>query len=304
MNQTSYSPITRARSNKMSKTLENISDAFILPKGIRERYLVPRNRPDDPLRSAGIQFATLSEVHPPYQIMKNNPPYHHIIYSIAGKARYKTEIDQGVFQSGYFWVTPANIHHFIRAEDEWNFLGFIIEDNAMWRFLHEWPGGQRYSVWMSRLLETMEGYVAEAMRSEDDAKKALHSYANLIGIYLLRDIKREEDLKSKNTFNKVDKLWQEVNSKLQHPWTVKDLAETIHVSSSHLHRLVASQNKSSPLGMVTHLRMKRAKELLLHTNYPIKLISELTGYQTPYSFSKAFKRNIGVSPGTLRQNRP
>lgn len=287
----------------MSETLENMSEAFILPKGIRERYLIPRNQPDDPLRSAGIQFATLSEVHPPYQVLKKSPQYHHIIFSIAGKARYKTPIDAGVFQSGYFWVTPANHHYFIKAEDEWNFLGFIIDDNAAWQFLHEWPGGQQYSFWMSRLLETMEGYVAEAMRSEEDAKKAVHYYANLIGIYLLRDIKGEADLKSKSSHNKVERLWQEVNGKLQHPWTVRDLAETINVSMSHLHRLVASHNKSSPLNMVTHLRMKRAKELLLHTNYPIKLISELTGYQTPYSFSKAFKRNMGMSPGALRQNR-
>ncbi len=285
----------------MPQVPKKTSDSFILPKGTRERYIIPGTLADDPLKKYGILMAGLSELHPPYHIIKKNPTYHHIVYSMAGKAAYQNPNENGIFKSGCFWITPTKFDHSYWAKGDWNTMWFLVEDNEYWWFLHKWSGGQKHSIWKSHLLEVMEGYYAESMRQGKDSIGAAFHFGHLIYIFLSRDIKGEEDLRTKKTHNKLDRLWQEVNSKLQHRWTIDELARNINASASHLHRLVSMYNNTSPMGMVTILRMKRAKELLLHTNYPIKLISELTGYRTPYSFSKAFKRYAGVSPGSIRQ---
>ncbi len=287
----------------MSESLKNMSESFILPKGIRERYLLPGTGKDDPFTKYGIHIAGLSEVHPPYRIIKKNPRYHHIVYSLSGKAEYKTAYEMETFKPGCFWAAPPKLHHSYWAEEKWHSMWFILDDNEYWWFLHKWPGGQKHSIWKSRLLEAMEGYLVESMRTGKDAQKAACHLGHLIFIYLSRDILGEEDQGTKSFHYTLEKLWQEVNSKLQYRWTVDELAKTINVSKSHFHRLVLTYYQLSPIGMLTEMRMKRAKELLLHTDYPIKLISELTGYNNPYSFSKAFKRQTGISPGGIRQRK-
>ncbi len=283
----------------MANGFENMSDAIILPRGIRERYIVAGVEAEE-LHACGIQAAGLSEVYPPYLVMKKNSPYHMIVYSVSGKGIYKNDYGEGAFKPGSFWISPAKCHHFYKAEDEWNLIYLMLADIECWQFLHEWKGGQRYSIWLSSLKEAMEGYIAESIHSGIDARSATRAFGDLMGIYLNRDIRAEKVQSSRRMHHKLDQLWNEVNSKLQHSWTVGELAQVITISPGHLYRLVSSHNNASPMGMVTMLRMKKAKELLLHTDYPIKLISDLTGYQTPYSFSKTFKRHTGISPGAFR----
>jgi AraC-like DNA-binding protein len=47
-----------------------------------------------------------------------------------------------------------------------------------------------------------------------------------------------------------------------------------------------------------HLRMKRAAELLLHTDFPMKTIAEMVGYANPFVFSATFKKVIGWPPSS------
>ena len=48
-------------------------------------------------------------------------------------------------------------------------------------------------------------------------------------------------------------------------------------------------------------RMERARELLAGTDLTISAIADATGYHSEFSFSKAFKRVYGVTPGTVRR---
>lgn len=52
----------------------------------------------------------------------------------------------------------------------------------------------------------------------------------------------------------------------------------------------------SPIKMVTDLRLKYAKELLITNRYSINEIAVLSGFNSISYFSKVFKKNFGVSP--------
>ncbi|MHC4915776.1 MAG: helix-turn-helix transcriptional regulator [Planctomycetota bacterium] len=71
-------------------------------------------------------------------------------------------------------------------------------------------------------------------------------------------------------------------------------------SVPQLHRYTAEHNGTSPMNVVKRLRMNRAEELLLNTDAPLKHVAAAVGYETPFSFSKAFKRHAGCSPRGFR----
>lgn len=74
-----------------------------------------------------------------------------------------------------------------------------------------------------------------------------------------------------------------------------DLTE---VYISHLFKEYVGDNFSSYL---EDLRMKRACRLLIDTDYNIKDIAHKSGYSSYTSFSRAFKRNKGMSASQFRR---
>ena len=58
----------------------------------------------------------------------------------------------------------------------------------------------------------------------------------------------------------------------------------------------------SPLGYVQRWRMHNAYRWMRDENITIGEAAERTGYSTEAAFSKAFKREVGISPGKIKNN--
>jgi AraC-like DNA-binding protein len=87
----------------------------------------------------------------------------------------------------------------------------------------------------------------------------------------------------------------------QDPWTLEKLARRIGLSRSlfaaRFHQLVGR----TPLQYLTFWRMQLARTQLAATALPIALIAERAGYGSEASFSKTFKKVVGVAPGQYRR---
>jgi transcriptional regulator GlxA family with amidase domain len=57
----------------------------------------------------------------------------------------------------------------------------------------------------------------------------------------------------------------------------------------------------TPLNHLRTLRMQRAVQLLSETDRPLDAVATAVGYQDAFSFSKVFKRTVGLSPKAFRQ---
>lgn len=78
--------------------------------------------------------------------------------------------------------------------------------------------------------------------------------------------------------------------------TLADLAKLAGLSISHYSRLFKKYAGHSPIDYLTHLRMDRAKELLVLSDYRLKGIAESVGYEDEFYFSRIFKKVVGMSP--------
>lgn len=82
-----------------------------------------------------------------------------------------------------------------------------------------------------------------------------------------------------------------------------ELAAEVALSRSaftaRFHRLVGEP----PMRYLTRARLAHAAGLLHTTDLGLAEIGRRTGYQSEFSFSRAFKRAFGVAPGSYRGRR-
>ncbi|MEM6821604.1 MAG: AraC family transcriptional regulator, partial [Verrucomicrobiota bacterium] len=102
--------------------------------------------------------------------------------------------------------------------------------------------------------------------------------------------------------NRLAKLWKAVESNLMHPWKLSDLAELAHLSSSQLSRVCQDVYGRSPIQYLNFLRLSKAGFLLKTSSEPIESISWSVGYNNPFAFTNAFKREFGQTPRDYRQD--
>lgn len=80
------------------------------------------------------------------------------------------------------------------------------------------------------------------------------------------------------------------------------LADHYHMSSSNLCRIFRKYAGRSYTDYVLAVRIQKAEDMLLHTNFSIEEIAGLVGYADPFHFMKTFKKMTGLTPAQFRKN--
>lgn len=81
------------------------------------------------------------------------------------------------------------------------------------------------------------------------------------------------------------------------------LAREAHLSKYHFCRTFKKYVGMSPRQFILHLRLERAKSLLVKEDFNISLAAIEAGFNDLSNFNKEFKRHIGVTPTTYRNTR-
>lgn len=82
---------------------------------------------------------------------------------------------------------------------------------------------------------------------------------------------------------------------------VSDIAGNVGITPNYLSNIFTELVGISTKEYITSVRIERAKQLLVMTSKPIKVISGEVGYQDALYFSNAFKKHTNLSPKQYRQ---
>jgi AraC-like DNA-binding protein len=93
----------------------------------------------------------------------------------------------------------------------------------------------------------------------------------------------------------------QIHQDIAREWHLQDLAEAAAMSRSVFSDRFRELVGVSPMVYVAKWRMLKAHQMLLETSLPIARISEQVGYQSEFAFAKAFKKNLGITPGQARR---
>lgn len=85
---------------------------------------------------------------------------------------------------------------------------------------------------------------------------------------------------------------------------MEEIARQLPMGYSAFRKSFKKITGQSPNQYHINLRLNRAKDLLLNTNLNVSEVSDQTGFESVYHFSKLFKKKNGVSPNTFRKTEP
>jgi LacI family transcriptional regulator len=85
-----------------------------------------------------------------------------------------------------------------------------------------------------------------------------------------------------------------------HGITVDQVIQHAHASRSQIERKFRHHIGRSPQSEIRRVQLRKISQLLLETDFPLKRIAELTGFEHMEYMCVLFKRFTGVSPGTYR----
>jgi AraC-like DNA-binding protein len=145
------------------------------------------------------------------------------------------------------------------------------------------------------LRHAVEGLRHESLAARDPA--CLEHWAALVHRLVLRFAQpwqREDRLQA---------LWEKVAASLEQDWTLDRLAAEAGCCGEALRRRCRQQLGRSPMQHLTHLRLRRAAELLMTTAHKVEYIASRVGYHDAFAFSARFKKWTGCPPKEFREQR-
>jgi AraC-like DNA-binding protein len=83
--------------------------------------------------------------------------------------------------------------------------------------------------------------------------------------------------------------------------TLIELSNIALISPFHLQRNFKSVYNLSPLEFITHLRLKKACQLLIKTRKSVSEIVMLCGFENSSSFIRLFKKRLKLTPVSYRR---
>ncbi len=95
---------------------------------------------------------------------------------------------------------------------------------------------------------------------------------------------------------RVEKARVLLESQLDNPLSVEEVAEKIGWSADHLRRMVRLVYHTSPLELQFTARLQLARQMLRHEEISIADIGHSCGFEDPSHFARAFKARTGLTP--------
>jgi AraC-like DNA-binding protein len=134
----------------------------------------------------------------------------------------------------------------------------------------------------------------------------VHGLFDVIFTYVLREVLAEQGRSSGNWSHavrdaQVRQALALMHDDCAHPWTLDELAQRIGLSRSSLAERFRSAMGDTPLNYLRAVRMQKAMRMLGETSKNLEQVALEVGYQDAFSFSKAFKRTVGVAPKDFRR---
>jgi AraC-like DNA-binding protein len=280
----------------------NIRDTNIIGSDCLEQFLPLASPAGTLLKSLDISLAGISTLQGEYEIARRNPNWHVLLYTISGRGHVETDTGAHDLKRGTVLFLPRyTSHRYQLARKDWQIMWFHLRPMETWAYLEQRTWSVAPAMHLRQLKQACLGLLYEEHHRDVEAERAGQLYAELIALYLHRELSYLHNATEWRTRENVRLLWAEIDSSLQQDWGVPRMARQAHVSEGHFHRLMQEIYGATPMDKLLQMRMQRAESLLRSSDQPAYQVAEQVGYQNPYAFSTAYKRYHGVSPREHRR---
>lgn len=154
-----------------------------------------------------------------------------------------------------------------------------------------------------KLIPTLMKQMYEEFVSINEYKEDTMEY--LFRLVLIKVSEMSEQSKMSKAPDRYDELFQKLRSKIyldpSKDWHVSECAASQGLSTPYFQKLYKAYFGNTFVQDVVRSRMEYAKHFLLVSNYSVKEIAAMCGYNNETFFMKQFKKNIGLTPSQYRE---
>ena len=219
------------------------------------------------------------------------------IFQIDGKTYY--------LQKGQGFFIPPDVLTFYQADekDPWEYLWVGFGGSEVPDILKQVGLSSEQPVFSCSHFEELYGLVNEMLAASQsgyasDLKRTGLLYQFLAA--LARD-PMETMAKKEGEYSYIKKATEYIQNNYWNDLRIYDIAAYVTNDRTYLYLLFRRYLNCSPSEYLTRFRLTRASELLLTTTLSVESIALSCGYSDPATFSKAFKRLMGMSPSARRK---
>jgi AraC-like DNA-binding protein len=195
----------------------------------------------------------------------------------------KNTVISGAYQ---FWHTP--LHPFFQEIPDW----FVLRAQE----------GASTPTLQHSLQLLQQEMTLQALGSES----IVYGLLDVIFVLLMREIAQRQSQErpcwSQSIQDpQVQKAVQALHEDCARQWTLEALASHAGLSRTSLAERFRKTMGNTPLNYLRTVRMQKAMSALSESQRSLEQIAQEVGYQDAFSFSKVFKRTLGIAPREFRR---
>ncbi|KQW45436.1 MULTISPECIES: AraC family transcriptional regulator [unclassified Roseateles] len=194
-----------------------------------------------------------------------------------------SSVISGAYQ---LWNTP--VHPFFRQLPAW----FVLRAEEL--------------AALRPLALTMDLLSEEVRQQALGAETVTHGLLDVVFTYLLREMVARQAPEVAGWSHavrdpQIRKVIACMHQAPERAWTLDELARTAGLSRTGLAERFRDAMGDTPLSYLRTVRLQAAMRWLSESDRTLEQVAQEVGYQDAFSFSKAFKREVGVSPREFRR---
>lgn len=238
-----------------------------------------------------------------YQYGPRVCPYHLIHFVLSGEGELHIAGQELTVRAGDAFLIPAEKIAWYRASatDPWKYA---------------WAGflGYRANSYFDQLMEASEErYVLRDLDTDpyeklirrgaviSDGGYSGYFHANAILMELLGQLYEEVGGRVKdNQHTMADEIRYHLEMRYSEKLRLTDLAGMLGIHPNYLTRVFREKYQMTPKQYLMQLKLEKACQLLVETDYPVSFISDTLGFEDQMSFSKTFRSRYNMTPTQYR----
>ena len=271
----------------------------------------------NPLRLDMTELVQIGELclEPTFSVEEHNQYCCEISYIISGSGYFCYNGERQRVSAGDIVVSPpSGIHAIYSCENDalsYAYAGFMFIDKGerirpqTCNFFTE--PRQLIIRDSEDIYDSFRKCMDEFYHSASPNRLLIESYLVQIILLTHRMAKTDEVIKKqrpeqKNPGQLIYKIIKYIDHNMTKPITVASIADSLGYSPYYISHAFKLKMHKTLQTYICESKCERAKELIRQNRFSISEISEKLGYINVQSFSRAFKRTCGITPGEYRMS--
>jgi AraC-like DNA-binding protein len=175
-----------------------------------------------------------------------------------------------------------------------------LEQAALTRMLKIWPGPRILANYAGNQSAIGDLPRADQLRLEGELKAMLARFWSEAAPWNQEGIRASASAPPLHPELKKALIW--IRKHYMKPAALQDLYKEIHLSPNHFRLLFHGAMECSPQDYLIAMRIRRARFLVLNSDFTFKEITAMTGFSDPSFFSRQYHQFFGTSPRADREH--